>query len=196
MFLSRLTCAVAVSAVLGFSTGCSSSKRGTPEPGAQASVQQAPSQPGSEQQLCPMTVPGAQARAQDVPEGVALIISTSEPDQVAELQQRTRRMLQQQQESTQRAQQETAMGRVQEEEIGDTGMEEQLGKDDTGQGGSGMAGAPTMPSSARVQDTPDGVTILYVAADPAQQKQLSSEVHRNADQMQPGRCPGMSASEY
>ncbi|NTX33563.1 hypothetical protein HUA74_01525 [Myxococcus sp. CA051A] len=222
MHLSRLPSILAVSAALCFSVGCSKRGSQSEGAEPQASTQPPPAQPpppataeavppdmgpqppppgdehhgkhhkGVSEPNCPMSVSGAMARAQDVPEGVALIISTPEPTQVAELQQRSRAMLHEQAESTQRAQQETPMQEAQREDLGDSPLEEQDGLDDTGMGGSGMAGAPTMPSSASVQDTPDGVIIVYTAMDPSKQKQLSSEVHKTADQMKPGKCPGMS----
>ncbi|WP_163865236.1 hypothetical protein [Myxococcus eversor] len=222
MHLSRLPSILAVSAALCFSIGCSKRGSQSQGAEPQASTQPPPEAPpppataaavppdmgpqppppdgkhhdkhhkSASAANCPMSVSGAVARAQDVPEGVALIISTPEPTQVAELQQRSRAMLHEQAESTQRAQQETPMQEAQHEDLGDSPLEEQDGLDDTGMGGSGMAGAPTMPSSASVQDTPDGVVIVYTAMDPKKQKQLSGEVHKTADQMQPGKCPGMS----
>ncbi|WP_408889512.1 hypothetical protein ACJ2CR_38295 [Myxococcus faecalis] len=216
MQLFRLPSILAVSAALCFSVGCS--KRGSQSQGAepQASTQPpAPPQPppsmaqgapppddahgkhhgkhhkGVSEANCPMAVPGAVARAEDVPEGVALVLSTPEPTQVAELQQRSRRMLHEQAASTQRAQETSVLDEVQREDLGDSDTEEQYGRDDSGTGGAGMAGAPTMPSSASVQDTPDGVVIVYTAMDPSQQQQLSSEVHQTANEMKPGQCPGM-----
>ncbi|MCE9667541.1 hypothetical protein LY474_06905 [Myxococcus stipitatus] len=147
-----------------------------------------------EDENCPMKVPGAQARAQDVPEGVALIISTPDSTQVADLQQRSRRMLNQQAASTQRVQHEPPIEEAQREDLGDSPLEEQLGSDESGRGGGGLAGAPTMPSSAHIQDTPEGVVIVYTAQDPKHQEQLNKEVHHTADEMKPGICPGVNTT--
>ncbi|WP_338864334.1 hypothetical protein [Myxococcus stipitatus] len=218
MHLLKVPSILAVSAVLCFSAGCS--KRGSQSKGAesQASTQPAPSSSSSPtaqaappsgtssssksqgkpqsvaDENCPMTVPGATAKAEDVPEGVALTLNTPEPTQVPEIQQRSRRMLHEQATATQRrasSTNATPMQEAQREDLGNSQFEEQDGLDETGMGGAGMAGAPTMPASASVQDTPDGVVIVYTALDPKKQKELSSEIHMAADQMQHGKCPGM-----
>lgn len=220
MHLLKLPSILAVSAVLCVSAGCS--KRGSQSKGAesQASSQPAPTSSSSSSSAtaqaappsgtsssksqgkaksvsdenCPMSVPGATAKAEDVPEGVALTLNTPEPTQVPEIQQRSRRMLHEQATATQQrasSTNATPMQEAQREDLGDSQFEEQDGLDETGMGGSGMAGAPSMPASASVQDTPDGVVIVYTALDPKKQKQLSSEIHMAADQMQHGKCPGM-----
>ncbi|WP_342375603.1 hypothetical protein NVS55_30520 [Myxococcus stipitatus] len=206
MHLLKLPSILAVSAVLCFSAGCS--KRGsqskgaepqaTTQPPSSAPTAQAPKARSSSKSKsvsddnCPMSIPGTTAKAEDTPEGVALTLSTPEPTQVSELQQRSRRMLHEQATATQqRASNATPMEEAEREDLGVGQLEEQDGLDETGMGGSGMAGAPTMPASASVQDTPDGVVIVYSALDPQKQKQLSSEIHSAAEQMKPGKCPGM-----
>jgi hypothetical protein len=130
-----------------------------------------------------MIVPGAQARAEDTPEGVALTIVTSEKDQVADLRELSRQMMQRQQERG------TA---------GRRGAAQPPGVEYDNMGGSGLpgsAGAPSVPSAARIEDVPSGVIITYRATDPKHQERLSAEIHKNAEKMTPGQCPGMAPPE-
>lgn len=187
MSMSRFSLALAASAALCFSAGCSKqemhkseSPQATPTP-AQASVDQ----------RCPMAVPGAQVRTEDTSDGVALIFTTSDPSQVADLQLRSRRMLD---EQAQRTRSQTPMDLAQEEDLGDSALEEQAGRDESGTGGGGpqdTAGAPTVPSRAVAQDTQDGITVTYSALDEMQKRQLIDEVQETARQMKGGHCPGM-----
>ncbi|MCP3103334.1 hypothetical protein LZ198_31075 [Myxococcus sp. K15C18031901] len=220
MRLFRLPSILAISAALCMGVGCAkrgtqpenatvnNQPQGTSEPVSTSAESSKPEQSGKEVEPphkkghaesvadvdCPMKVPGAQARAQDVPEGVALIISTADESQVADLQQRSRRMLNQQAASTQRVQNEPPIEEAAREDLGDSPLEEQLGDDTSGRGGGGLAGAPTMPSSAHIKDTPEGVVIVYTAQDPKHQKQLNKEVHQTADEMKPGICPGVNTN--
>ncbi|QDE99800.1 hypothetical protein BHS05_30375 [Myxococcus xanthus] len=183
----RFPAALAASAVMCFSVGCSRHAK-TAQGGRPPTAQQMPRQgeglpPNAQAEMkrdCPMDVSGAQARAEDIPEGVALIIVTQETDKVADLQQRSRRMMQfQQQHGT-----------------GGSGMAQPPGVDYDEMGGReepGSAGAPSVPSIASVHDSPEGVVIVYTAVDPARQDKLSSEIHRNAKYLDTGKCPGMAA---
>ncbi|ATB50243.1 hypothetical protein [Corallococcus macrosporus] len=183
----RFPAVLAASAVMGFPVGCSkhgeSAQGGMPPTAQQMPQQDDGVSPGARARMktdCPMDVSGAQARAEDIPEGVALIIVTSETDKVADLQQRSRRMMQfQQQQGT-----------------GGSGMAQPPGVDYDEMGGQeepGSAGAPSVPSVASVHDSPEGVVIVYTAVDPARQDTLSSEIHRNAKYLDTGKCPGMAA---
>ncbi|MFP2924440.1 hypothetical protein ACLESO_04330 [Pyxidicoccus sp. 3LG] len=187
MFSSRLSSVLAVSAALCFAAGCS--KNATTSQGeGQSTAQQLPPVPEGEmpperaelERDCPMMVPGARASAEDTPEGVALIIVTSEQDQVEELRERGRQMMQRQQEHG-------VSGR--------RGMEQAPGVEYQGMGGGGLAGtagSPSVPSTARLEDIPQGFTITYAATKSSEQARLSSEIHENAMQMTPGLCPGMA----
>jgi hypothetical protein len=193
MFPSRLPAALAVVAALSFAAGCSSSKsaktsneypKGTEPVSTPAAPAEQTGQPPPRAELekdCPMTVPGAQAQAQDTAEGVAIHFTTTEQAQVANLRDRGRNMLQRQQERG---------------VTGKRGLAQPPGVEYQGEGGSGLAGsagAPSVPAYARVEDIPNGVSITYKAKEPSQQGELSSEVHRNAEYLQPGLCPGMAA---
>ncbi|MBN8233415.1 hypothetical protein JYK02_38445 [Corallococcus macrosporus] len=192
MPMFRLPLTLAAAAALCFSAGCS--KKGMhkeeskhPLPGSAQSA----AMPASTDQRCPMSVPGTQVQTQDTSDGVALMFTTSDPAQVADLQTRARRMLD---EQGRRTSSETAMDLAQEEDLGDTSMEVQDGSDESGTGGGGgqgSAGAPTVPSKAIATDTPQGITITYSAQDQMQKRQLIDEVHETARQMKGGHCPGM-----
>ncbi|MCY1015823.1 hypothetical protein [Pyxidicoccus sp. MSG2] len=187
MFSSRLPSVLAVSAALCFAVGCSKSATTSqqyPEATASASKEVPPEQPLAPPQIehdCPMIVPGAQARAEDTPEGVALTIVTTEEDKVADVRELSRRLMQRQQERG------TA---------GRRGEAQPPGVEYKNMGGSGLpgsAGAPTVPAAARIEDIPGGSVITYRASDPKHQDQLSSDIHGNAEKMTPGQCPGMAA---
>ncbi|WP_434346321.1 hypothetical protein ACN6A1_32635 [Myxococcus virescens] len=86
---------------------------------------------------------------------MALVFTTSEQDQVANLRQRGRNMMQRQ---------------VEHGVSGRRGLEQPPDIDYEAMGGSGLpgsAGAPSVPTYARVEDTPQGVTIAYKAVDPS-----------------------------
>lgn len=191
MFSSRLPAALAVTATLCFAAGCSKSATTSQQypPGTQpVSTAEHPEpqsgQPPARAELekdCPMTVPGAEAKAEDTAQGVALAFTTTEPDQVDNLRERGRRMIQRQQEHG---------------VSGKRGLEQPPGIEYKGEGGGGLAGsagAPSVQSYARVEDIPNGVSITYRAVDPSMQDRLSEEVHQNAESLQPGLCPGMAA---
>lgn len=200
MSSSRRSCVLAVLTTLALLAGCSKNattsqgkgqSTAQQQPAASSTAEQAPPGPTSEEiparaemeRDCPMKVPGAQARAEDRPEGVALIFVTSEEDQVAELQQRSRNMMQRQQEHG---------------TSGRRGLDQPPGVDYQAMGGSGLpgsAGAPSVDSSARLEDTPQGVTIVYRALNPSDQERLRAEIHETARQMSPGQCPGMAPPE-
>ena len=195
MFPSRLPAALAVVAALSFAAGCSKSATtsqqyppgtqpvSTPETPEQQSENAQPPPRAELERDCPMTVPGAQAQAQDTAEGVTLNFTTTEPEQVANLRDRGRNMLQRQQEKG---------------VSGKRGLEQPPGIEYQGEGGSGLAGsagAPSVPAYARVEDIPNGVAITYRATDPSKQSELSTEVHQNAEYLQPGLCPGMAHPE-
>ncbi|RKH71143.1 hypothetical protein D7W81_08090 [Corallococcus aberystwythensis] len=145
----------------------------------------------SADQRCPMSVPGTQVQTQDTSDGVSLMFTTSDPSQVADLQTRARRMLN---EQSQRTNAQTPMDLAQEEDLGDSPTEIQDGLDDSGTGGGGtqgMAGAPSVLSKAVATDTPEGITITYSAQNEMQKRQLIDEVHETARQLKGGHCPGM-----
>ena len=187
MFPSRLPLVLAALVSLAAVVGCSKSAttsqgEGTSTP-QQAPPEQAGEQPPPRAEMerdCPMTVPGALARAEDTPDGVALVFTTSEMDQVENLRQRGRNMMQRQAEHG-------VSGR--------RGLEQPPGIDYSAIGGSGLpgsAGAPSVPTYARVEDTPQGVTIAYKAVDPSDQERLRAEIHETAGKLTPGQCPGMA----
>ena len=192
MPMSRLSLTLAAAAALCFSAGCS--KKGMhKEESTQPMSAAAPStaMPSARDQRCPMSVPGTQVHTQDTSDGVALMFTTSDPSQVSDLQTRARRMLD---EQSKRTNAESATDLANEEDLGDSSTELQSGRDDSGTGGGGskgMAGAPTVPSTAVAQDMPNGVTITYSAQDEMQKRQLIDEVHETARQLQGGHCPGM-----
>lgn len=190
MFSSRLPAALAAAAALCFAAGCSKSATtsqqyppGTEPVSTPETPEQQTGQPPPRAELekdCPMTVPGAEAKAVDTAEGVALNFTTTEPDQVANLRDRGRNMIARQQEHG---------------VSGKRGLEQPPGIEYQGEGGSGLAGsagAPSVPAYARVEDIPDGVSITYRATDPSKQTELSQEVHENAEYLKPGLCPGMA----
>ncbi|WP_246357007.1 hypothetical protein [Pyxidicoccus fallax] len=190
MFPSRLPLTLAALAALASVAGCSKSATTSQGEGqSTAQQEQAPPERTGEmpppraeiERDCPMTVPGAQARAEDTREGVAIAFTTSEQDQVVELRQRARNMMQRQAEHG-------VSGR--------RGLEQPPGVDYSGIGGGGLpgsAGAPSVQSYTRVDDTPDGVTISYKAVKDSERERLRTEVHQTAGMMQPGVCPGMAA---
>ncbi|MFP2897392.1 hypothetical protein [Corallococcus sp. 4LFB] len=192
MPMSRLPLTLAAAAALCFSAGCS--KKGMHKEESQQSMPasaQSTAAPSKVDQRCPMSVPGTQLQTQDTPDGVALMFTTSDTSQVSDLQTRARRMLDAQ---SKRTSAETPLDLAQEEDLGDTSLEEQGGLDESGTGGGGnrdMAGAPTVPSRAIATDTPQGITITYSALDEMQKRQLIDEVHETARQMKGGHCPGM-----
>ncbi|WP_241758591.1 hypothetical protein [Pyxidicoccus parkwayensis] len=190
MFSSRLPAALALSAALSFAAACSKNATTSQQypPGTQpvstpTQPQEQTGQPPARAEIekdCPMTVPGAQAMAQDTAEGVAINFITTEPDQVANLRDRGRNMIQRQQEHG---------------VSGKRGLEQPPGVEYKGMGGGGLAGsagAPSVPAYARVEDIPNGVSITYRATDPEKQAELSAEVHENAESLKPGLCPGMA----
>ncbi|TSC25195.1 hypothetical protein [Corallococcus sp. Z5C101001] len=190
--MSRLSLTLAASVALCFTAGCS--KKGmyksdsgqSAPPSGQSTAMTSQGNP-----RCPMSVPGTQVSTQTTSDGVALIFSTTDPSQVSDLQSRTRRMLDAQSKSTNA---ETPMDLAKEEDLGDSAVEEQAGRDESGTGGAGYkakAGAPTVPSKAEAQDTPEGITIIYSAQDQMQKRQLVDEVNATAHQMKNGHCPGM-----
>ena len=132
---------------------------------------------------CPMTVPGAQARAEDTSEGVLLRVTTPEEAQVAELRQRSYNMLQRQQEQGTSARH---------------GMAQAPGIDYDFMGGgraAGSAGSPSVPSYAHMEETAQGVAIFYSAKNPSQRARLRSDIRETAEKMEPGQCPGMAPAE-
>ncbi|NMO13394.1 hypothetical protein HPC49_19010 [Pyxidicoccus fallax] len=184
MFSSRLTSVLAVSTALWLGVGCSqsatTSQQSAPPP--EATGEQPPPRAEIERD-CPMVVPGAQARAEDTPEGVALIIVTDAEQQVEALRQRSREMMSRQQEHG-------VSGR--------RGLAQPPGIEYQGMGGGGLAGsagAPSVVSRSRLEEIPGGVSITYTAQKPEEQARLSSDIHENADLMKPGFCPGMAPPE-
>jgi hypothetical protein len=132
---------------------------------------------------CPMTVPGAQARAEDTPEGALLTVTTPEEAHVAEIRQRSYNMLQRQQEQGTSAR---------------YGMDQPPGIEYQVMGGgrvAGSAGSPSVQSYARMEDTAQGVAIYYSAKKPSQRDRLRSDIHENAEKMEPGKCPGMAPAK-
>ncbi|MCY1035262.1 hypothetical protein OV207_27695 [Corallococcus sp. BB11-1] len=183
--MSRLSLALAASAALCFTAGCS--KQGMHK----SESTKATSASASADPNCPMSVPGAQVRSQETSDGVALIFTTSDPSQVTDLQMRGRKMMDAQ---AQYARSQTPMDMAQAEDLGISPTEEQDGADDTGTGGGGSkgsAGAPTVPSRAVVQDTANGLTVTYSADDAMQKRQLIDQVNETARQLEKGSCPGM-----
>jgi hypothetical protein len=168
--------------------GQSMTRQSAPEPAPQ---EQAPPEPTSEPppvraevgRDCPMTVPGAQARAEDIPEGVLLIVTTPQEAHVAELQQKSQNMLQRQQEQGTSARH---------------GMDQPPGIEYQVMGGgrvAGSAGSPSVPSYAHMEETAQGVAIVYSAKNPSQRERLRSDIHENAEKMEPGQCPGMAPAQ-
>ncbi|NOJ95177.1 hypothetical protein D7W82_15250 [Corallococcus sp. CA049B] len=188
MPMSRLPLMLAATAALCFSAGCS--KKGMHKEESKQPMS-ATEMSSTGDQRCPMSVPGAQVHTQDTSNGVALMFTTSDPSQVADLQTRARRLLN---EQAKRTNAERPMDLAQAEDLGDSPTEIQSGRDESGTGGGGnqgMAGAPTVLSTVVAQDTPEGITITYSAQDPMQKRQLIDEVHETARQMQGGHCPGL-----
>ncbi|RKG75250.1 hypothetical protein [Corallococcus terminator] len=181
--MSRLSLALAASAALCFTAGCSKQGMHKSESTKATSASKDPS--------CPMAVPGAQVRSQETSDGVALIFTTSDPSQVTDLQMRGRKMMV---EQAQYARSQTPMDLAQAEDLGVSATEEQDGMDDTGTGGGGSkgsAGAPTVPSRAMVQDTANGLTVTYSADNGMQKRELIDQVNATAHQLEKGHCPGM-----
>lgn len=131
-------------ALLMGGTACKSHNEST-EPGPTTELRAATS-PANH--LCPMSLPGTTARVIEVPGGVALELSTSDPSAIDELRRRARIMAQQ----------------------GQLGMMAGPG------GGVGAAGRRRSPEAAararpvttRVEDTPAGVRVMLVPQDPTQ----------------------------
>lgn len=189
---SRLPLTLAAAAALCFSVGCS--KKGMHK---EESTQPIPASarssatPAQENQRCPMSVPGARVQTQDTADGVALMFTTSEPSQVPDLQTRARWLMEEQARRTNAA---YPMNMARAQDLGNGPMEVQSGLNESGTGGGGnraMAGAPSVPSKAEAQDTPNGLTITYSAQDEMQKGQLINEVNETARQLQGGNCPGM-----
>ncbi|MFL5343457.1 MAG: hypothetical protein ACJ8AT_01620 [Hyalangium sp.] len=168
--------------------GQSMARQSAPEPAPQEQARptptsEAPPVRAEVERDCPMTVPGAQARAEDTAEGVLLLITTPEEAHVAELRQRSHNMLQRQQEQGTSARH---------------GMDQPPGIDYQSMGGgrnAGSAGSPSVPSSARMEKTAQGVAIFYSAKSPSQRDRLRSDIRKNAEKMEPGQCPGMAPAE-
>ncbi|WP_223637744.1 hypothetical protein [Corallococcus sp. EGB] len=192
MPMSRLSLTLAAAAALCFSAGCSKKgmHRETSNPPMSASAQSTAA-PSAKEQRCPMSVPGTQVQVQDTPDGTELVFTTSDPSQVSDLQMRARRMLQEQSE---RSNAESATDLANARDLGDSSTEIQSGRNNAGTGGAGnkgTAGAPTVPSTAVAQDTPNGITIIYTAQNEMQKRHLFDEVHNTARKLQRGYCPGL-----
>jgi hypothetical protein len=168
--------------------GQSMARQSALEPAPQ---EQAPPEPTSEpppvraevERDCPMTVPGAQARAEDTPEGVLLVVTTPEEAHVAELRERSHNMLQRQQEQGTSARH---------------GMDQPPGIEYQVMGGgrvAGSAGSPSVPAYAHMEETAQGVAILYSAKNPSQRDRLRSDIRESAEKMEPGQCPGMAPAK-
>jgi hypothetical protein len=78
------------------------------------------------------------------------------------------------------------------------GMDQPPGIDYQAMGGgrnAGSAGSPSVPSYAHMEETAQGVAILYSAKNPSQRERLRSDIRENAEKMEPGQCPGMAPAE-
>lgn len=172
-----------VLAALAALAGCAKNATTSQAEGQSTARQSAPDSAPQVERDCPMTVPGAQARAEDTPQGVLLIVTTPEQAHVAELRQRSHNMLQRQQEQGTSARH---------------GMEQAPGIQYRTEGGgthAGSAGSPSVPAYAHVEDTAQGVAISYSAKKPSQLDRLRSDIRETAEKMEPGQCPGMAPAE-
>jgi hypothetical protein len=184
---SRLTLTLAAVAALCFTAGCS--KKGMHK---ESSTKPLPATAmSSGDSRCPMSIPGTQVQTQDTSGGVALMFTTSDPSRVSDLQASTRHMVDAQSKASQS---ESATDLANAEDLGISDTEEMDGRDDTGTGGGGnlgTAGAPTVPSKAVATDTPDGITVTYIAQNEMQKRELIDQVQETARQLKRGHCPGM-----
>lgn len=143
-------------------------------PGAQAQTGMGAGMAGDKMAaMCPMAIPGTQVSAADTSIGETLTFSTTSPDQVAELRTRVRAM-------ADMHNQHHASGGMHQ------GMHESGG---TMSGGGAMADMPMPPpSTATVEDSDAGASLILTPKDPAQMAQLQSAVRAHANMMQQGNC--------
>lgn len=144
-------------------------------------------------QLCPMHVQGASVSVAEVPNGAALVFTTTGGN-VDELRRRVRQMAQM---HNARASATTTPNRDGMTMTCPCGM--MGGGMATGPQGRGMMGAGGGPmamprSSARVEDVPRGARLVLTPADPALLDVLRARVRAHAQRMSLTPCPMSGAS--
>jgi hypothetical protein len=124
--------------------------------------------------MCPMTVEGTTARAEDVDGGAALAFTTT--GDVAELRRRVAHM---------------AEMHEQHHGQGHAGM--MGGGEGMMGGGQGMMGDGMMPpATARSEEIEGGARLVFTPRDPADLPKLREHAHQHAEKMASGQCPMMS----
>jgi len=165
------------------SGGCASSKAGAPPAAAESeTAQPAAQQPsgmhggmmgGDMAGMCPMTVEGTVARAEDVEGGAAMVFTTT--GDVGELRRRV-----------------AAMAEMHNRHHAG-GHDHRKGAQSGQQGKMGMMGGGMMPpSTARSEEVEGGARIVFAPQDPADLAKLREQVRQHAEMMASGRCPMMS----
>ncbi len=165
--------------------GCASSQAGQQPPVAAATTQpEAPAEPGmgggmghDMASMCPMTVAGTTARAEDVDGGAALAFTTT--GDVAELRRRVAHLAE--------------MHEKQHGEGHGAMMSGDEGKGMMGDGKGMMRGGMGMPpASARSEEIDGGARLVFTPRDPADLPKLREHAHQHAEKMASGQCPMMS----
>lgn len=137
---------------------------------------------GMSMQNCPMSVPGTQVAAADIPEGEAITFTTS-PERVGELRMRVRTMADMHNRHHQGGQMEGMHGGTQHGQMMGSGSMESSGAAD------GHDAMMPPPSRAVVQDVDGGARIVVTPADPADLDRLRSTVRMHAEHMRDtGTC--------
>jgi hypothetical protein len=127
--------------------------------------------------MCPMTVEGTTARAEDVDGGAALAFTTTGDE--AELRRRVAHMAEMHQKH--HGQGHGAM------------MDGDEGKDRMGDGKGMMGGGMSMPpATARSEEIAGGARLVFTPQDPADLPKLREHAHQHAEKMASGQCPMMS----
>lgn len=130
--------------------------------------------------MCPMTVEGTTARAEDVDGGAALAFTTT--GDVAELRRRV-----------------AHMAEMHEKHHGEghgamMGGDEGKGMMGGGEGmmGDGKGGMGMPPATARSEEIDGGARLVFTPRDPADLPKLREHAHQHAEKMASGQCPMMS----
>jgi hypothetical protein len=173
--------------------GCASSQTAQqPAVAAPTTQPEAPAKPGmgggdmghDMAGMCPMTVAGTKARAEDVDGGAALAFTTT--GDVAELRRRVAHMAEMHEQHHGEGH-GAMMG-------GDEGKGMMGGGEGMMGGGEGMMGEGKgmPPATARSEEIDGGARLVFTPRDPADLPKLREHAHQHAEKMASGQCPMMS----
>jgi hypothetical protein len=144
---------------------------------------------------CPLRIQGTSVRAQDAPDGIALVFTTS--GNVDEVRKLVERMAEMHNELHSEAQPHSARG---EQPPGHAHGEEPEAEegvppvDVQGQGGAAREHGPVHRSEAHAEDSEDGAKLVFKPVDPAHLQALRDDIRHHAGEMTlSGRCPAEGA---